>query len=146
MAAQSDPFLFRIKSEKEGHGIMYKAVEELNPNLYSCVGTSNIGMTSDDQPIWLFGRYMDDMPTVSMHEVISDDDVQKMSAKETRAFVKKNKLAANLNHAELFSDGKSFWFVEASGRLKKKTHKFRKMTSKPSRNPRKLKKPTRRST
>jgi hypothetical protein len=142
MAARSVPFLFRINSEQEGHGIMYKAVEELNPNLYSCVGTSNVGMTSDDQPIWLFGRYMDDMPTVSMHEVISDDDVQKMSAKETRAFVKKNKLAANLNHAELFSDGKSFWFVEASGRLNKKARKSRKMTRKP----RKLKKPTRRST
>lgn len=140
-ASREVPFVFRINSDKEGHGIMYKAIAQTSPDTYNCLGTSRLGETEDEQPIWLFGRYTDVMPTISMHEVISDDDVQKMSAKETRAFVKKHKLPANMNHAELFSDGKSFWFVEAGGRLKKKS--TRKPTRKPSR---KLKKRTRRST
>lgn len=127
------PFVFRIASDQEGHGIMYRAIVKTGPDTYNCTGTSRLGETSDDQPIWLFGRYTDIMPEASMHEVIDDDDVQKMSVAETKKFVKKHSLPAKMNTAELYSDGKSFWFIEASGKRKKSNRPRRKPKKKTKR-------------
>lgn len=117
------PFVFRIASDQEGHGIMYRAIVQTGPDTYNCTGTSRVGETSDGQPIWLFGRYTDVMPEAAMHEIIDDDDVQKMSVAETKKFVRKNSLQTKLNQAELYSDGKSFWFIEASGKGKNSKRK-----------------------
>ena len=127
MAAESRqvPFVFRLYSEEEGHGIMYRAIAKMGTDTYNCTGTSRLGETVDGQPIWLFGRYTDVMPEAAMHEVVNDDDVQKMSVAETKKFVKKYSLQAKLNQAELCSDGKSFWFTEASGRGKSKRGRTR---------------------
>jgi len=135
MAADSRfrPFVFRIASDQEGHGIMYRAIVQMGPDTYNCTGTSRLGKTVDGQPIWLFGRYTDVMPETSIAEVVNDEDVQKMTVAETKKFVKKYSLQAKLNQAELCSDGKSFWFTEAPDRGESKRGRTR--NRKPKRKP-----------
>lgn len=111
------PFVFRIYSD-DGNGIMYHAVEQLDEDTYNCFGTRRIGTSSDGYTIWLFGGYMDAMPTASIHEIVHP---RRLRNPEKNELIEGAGLDDYLYDYDAFCDDTSYWFMEKRGRSRSRS-------------------------
>lgn len=100
------PFFFRLYSEDGESGIMYLANEAFRNDAYECAGARRIG-THKGKAVWYIasrerGGYTDAMPEAAMY------DMQNVSETEQCD----EAIAAPNGSCTLFSDGKSYWFVD----------------------------------
>jgi hypothetical protein len=100
------PFFFRLFSEDGESGIMYLANEAFRNDAYECAGARRIG-THKGKAVWYIaardrGGYTDAMPEAAMFDrqyVIETEESDEA-------------IAPPNDKTTLYSDGKSFWFVD----------------------------------
>jgi hypothetical protein len=102
------PFFFRLYSADGESGIMYLANEAFRNDAYECAGARQIG-THKGKAVWYIaarnrGGYTDAMPEAAMF------DRQNVAETEEchEAITPPN------DKTTLYSDGKSYWFVDDS--------------------------------
>jgi len=123
--AAFEPFFFRLYSDDGESGIMYLANDAFRNDAYDCAGARRIG-THKGKAVWYIaarnrGGYVDAMPEAAMFDVQNvseteecDEDIDPPNDKTT-----------------LYSDGKSYWFVDNT-LLAKKSRSQSKSKSKKS--------------
>ena len=102
------PFFFRLYSDDGESGIMYLANEAFRNDAYECAGARRIG-THKGKAVWYIagrdrGGYTDAMPEAAMF------DQQNVSETEESD----EAIAPPNSSCTLYSDGKSYWFVDNS--------------------------------
>jgi hypothetical protein len=116
------PFFFRLYSDDGESGIMYLANEAMRNDAYECAGARQIGRHKGKAVWYIAGRdrggYTDAMPEAAMF------DIQHVVETEESA----ESIASPNSATTLFSDGKSYWFVDNSllakrGRSRSKSKK-----------------------
>ena len=103
--AEFTPFFFRLFSE-DGSGIMYLANESFRNDAYECAGARRIG-THKGKAVWYIagrdrGGYTDAMPEAAMFD--------RQNVAETEEC--HESISPPNDKTTLFSDGKSYWFVD----------------------------------
>ena len=102
------PFFFRLFSEDGESGIMYLANEAFRNDAYDCAGARRIG-THKGKAVWYIagrdrGGYTDAMPEAAMFD--------RQNVAETEEC--DEAIAPPNDKTTLYSDGKSYWFVDDS--------------------------------
>ena len=109
------PFFFRLYSDDGESGIMYLANESFRNDAYECAGARQIGKHKGKAVWYIAGRdrggYTDAMPEAAMF------DVQNVSETEESD----EAIAAPNSATTLYSDGKSYWFVDNTLLSKRKS-------------------------
>ena len=109
------PFFFRLYSDDGESGIMYLANEEMRNDAYECAGARQIGKHKGKAVWYIAGRdrggYTDAMPEAAMF------DMQNVSETE----VCNEPITAPHSATTLYSDGKSYWFVDNTLLTKRKS-------------------------
>ena len=111
------PFFFRLYSDDGESGIMYLANEAYRNDAYDCAGARRTG-THKGKPVWYIagrdrGGYTDAMPEAAMF------DRQNVSETEECD----EEIDSPNDKTTLYSDGKSYWFVDNSLLVKKSRSK-----------------------
>lgn len=118
------PFFFRLYSDDGESGIMYLANEAMRNDAYECAGARQIGRHHGKAVWYIAGRdrggYTDAMPEAAMF------DMQYVSETEES----NESIAAPNSATTLYSDGKSYWFVDNS--LLAKRERSRSKSKKPA--------------
>lgn len=110
------PFFFRIRGAAE-EGLLYVALEKENETTYYCLGSRKLSISAKDgKTVWRIeqengmGAYYDRMPVESMETIYTD--IQPMSARNTRAFIRENNNLLHSRHVDkLYTDGNSYWYT-----------------------------------
>lgn len=101
------PFFFRLFSEDGQSGIMYLAQEEFR-EAYDCAGARQIGMHKGKAVWYIAGRdrggYTDVMPEAAMFDYQTVFDTEECN----------EKIRPPNDETTLFTDEKSYWFVDDS--------------------------------
>ena len=106
--ATFNSFFFRTFSLDGESGILYLAIGMYGDNAYNCAGARQIGVHNGKQ-LWYIadrehGGYTDAMPAIAMF------DPQPSNMKECNEQLENEPN----DFTTLFSDGKSYWFVDDS--------------------------------
>ena len=126
------PFFFRLYSD-DGSGIMYLANEALRNDAYDCAGARRIG-THKGKAVWYIagrdrGGYTDAMPEAAMFDVQNVSDTEESG----EAIAVPNSANTLYSDTTLYSDGKSYWFVDNSLLAKRERSKSKSKTRSKSR-------------
>ena len=121
------PFFFRLYSDDGESGIMYLANEAFRNDAYDCAGARRIG-THKGKAVWYIagrdrGGYTDAMPEAAMFDVQNVSDTEESG----------EAIAAPNSATTLYSDGKSYWFVDNSLLAKRERSKSKSKTRSKSR-------------
>lgn len=121
------PFFFRLYSDDGESGIMYLANEAFRNDAYECAGARRIG-THKGKAVWYIagrdrGGYTDAMPEAAMFDVQNVSDTEESG----------EAIAAPNSATTLYSDGKSYWFVDNSLLAKRERSKSKSKTRSKSR-------------
>lgn len=121
------PFFFRLYSDDGESGIMYLANEAFRNDAYECAGARRIG-THKGKAVWYIagrdrGGYTDAMPEAAMFDVQNVSDTEESY----------ESIAAPNSATTLYSDGKSYWFVDNSLLAKRERSKSKSKTRSKSR-------------
>lgn len=121
------PFFFRLYSDDGESGIMYLANEAFRNDAYECAGARQIGKHKGKAVWYIAGRdrggYTDAMPEAAMY------DVQNVTETEESG----EAIAAPNSATTLYSDGKSYWFVDNTLLAKRERSKSKSKTRSKSR-------------
>ena len=102
------PFFFRLYSEDGKSGIMYLANEAMRNDAYECAGARQIGKHNGKAVWYIAGRdrggYTDAMPEAAMFDMQYVTDTEESD----------ESITAPNSGTTLYSDGKSYWFVDNS--------------------------------
>jgi len=126
------PFFFRLYSD-DGSGIMYLANEAFRNDAYDCAGARRIG-THKGKAVWYIagrdrGGYTDAMPEAAMFDVQNVSDTEESG----EAIAVPNSANTLYSDTTLYSDGKSYWFVDNSLLAKRERSKSKSKTRSKSR-------------
>jgi len=100
------PFFFRLYSDDGESGIMYLANEAMRNDAYECAGARQIGKHKGKALWYIAGRdrggYTDAMPEAAMFDMQNVSDTEESD----------EAIAAPNTLTTLYSDGKSYWYVD----------------------------------